>query len=247
MPPRPSQSVPQHLPAFAEKLGLDADDLARVRRDPLFARLDDGALALLLADAAVRRVGRGTVLFLQGEPAERVYLVLEGWVRLVRRSADGREVTIRIFGPGESLGEAVVFLEEPYPVTGEVVEAARLLTIPRRSLMAALDRDPRLARAMIASLARRLHDFVRQVEQLTGRSTTERVAGFLLRYCPGSRGPCTVELPLDKTLIAARLGMQPESFSRALARLRRLGVTSHGRRVEIADPAALRAFLGEEP
>ncbi len=232
-------------PAFAHGLGLDEADRERVRRNPLFARLDAAALARLLAGAVVRRVGRGTLLFLQGEPAERVYLVLEGWVRLVRRSADGREVTIRIFGPGESLGEAVAFLEEPYPVSGEVVEAARLLAIPRRVLVAAVEEDPALARAMIASLARRLHDFVRQVEQLSGRSTTERVAGFLLRYCPDDRGACTVELPLDKSLVAARLGMQPETFSRALARLRRLGVASHGRRVEIADVAALRAFLGE--
>jgi len=245
--PASAREPPADRPsASAHAAGLEGTDLERIRRHPLFQRLDPAALARLLAGAVVRRVGRGTLLFLQGEPAERVYLVLEGWVRLVRRSADGREVTIRIFGPGESLGEAVAFLEEPYPVSGEVVETARLLAIPRRTLVAAVEEDPALARAMIASLARRLHDFVRQVEQLSGRSTTERVAGFLLRYCPGDRGTCTVELPLDKSLVAARLGMQPETFSRALARLRRLGVASHGRRVEIADVTALRAFLGEE-
>lgn len=234
------------LPAFARRLGLSAADLAVLRRVPLFENLPDPELDMLLSDAHLRRAGRGSVLFLQGEPAERLYVVLEGWVRLWRSTARGQDVTIHIFGPGESIGEAVVFLGAEYPVTAEVVADARLLVFQRATFLDRLRRHSELCFRVMASMALRLQRFVRQVEQLAARSTTERLAAFLVRLAATRSGPATVELPHDKVLVAARLGMQPETLSRAFARLRAYGVEVHGHRVVIREVERLIELLGDE-
>ena len=234
------------LPAAAGRLGLSVEDVRRLRAMPLFSGLTTPQLDALLADAVVRRVPRHSILFVQGDVADRLFVVLDGWVRVMRTTREGNEITIHIFGRGESLAEAAILQLGHYPVTGEAVEASRLLVIPAAGFLARLRRDSDLCFNIMAALARRLHGFLQQVEQLSARSSTERLALMLVRLCPNQSGSCVVDLPLDKTLIAARLGMQPETLSRCLARLRRVGVRTKGHQVVIEDVARLRALAHPE-
>lgn len=222
------------------RVGLEERDIAIVARVPLFARLEMSSLAALLADASMRRFSRNALLFVEGEPAGQFYVVLDGWVRLYRQTADGRESVIALFARGESFAEAAMFLDGTFPVSAAVVDEARLLVIPARSFRHALERDNALCFKMMASMAVHLRRLVGQVEQLTVRSSSERVAQFLLKLARDGAASAIVHLPYDKGLIAARLGMQPETLSRALAKLRPLGVETHGSRVAIHDVAALR-------
>ncbi len=234
------------LPAVASRLGLSLEDVRCLRAMPLFSGLTAQQMDMLLGDAAVRRFPRHSVLFVQGDVADRLFVVLEGWVRVFRTTREGGEITIHIFGRGESLAEAAVLQLGRYPVTGEAVEASRLLVIPAAGFLARLRRDSDLCFNILAALSRRLHGFIQQLEQLSARSSTERLALMLVSLCPRDSGPCTIDLPLDKTLIAARLGMQPETLSRCLARLRRVGVQTKGHRVVIEDVARLRALANPE-
>ena len=236
-PASPETRATTHAP-----LGLSDADYRLVRSVPLFAGLAEPALVALLRGAVVRQVPRNGVLFLQGDPASRFFVVIEGWVRLVRSTPEGNEVTIALFGRGESLAEAAVLQLGAYPVTGIVAENSRLLIVSAESFLGRLKSDADLCFSLMASMARRLHQFVQQVEQLSASSTTQRLAAFLLRCCPNESGACTIVLPLDKALIAARLGMQPETFSRAIAKLRSRGVAVSGANVEIASIENLRAF-----
>lgn len=228
------------LERLARRLGLEPRDLPVIARGPLFAGLEPGALAQLLADAVVRRFPRNALLFVEGEPAGQFYVVLDGWVRLYRQTPDGRESVIALFARGESFAEAVMFLGGRFPVNAAVVEEARLLVIPAKSFRRALRNDNELCFKMMGSMALHLRRLVAQVEQLTVRSSSERVAQFLLKLARDGAESAIVHLPYDKGLIAARLGMQPETFSRALAKLRSLGVETHGSRVTIRDTEALR-------
>ena len=228
------------LKRLARRVGLEERDLAVIARVPLFAGLEATGLADLLADASVRRFSRNALLFVEGEPAGEFYVVLEGWVRLYRQTADGRESVIALFACGESFAEAVMFLGSRFPVSAAVVDEARLLVIPAKSFRRALQSDNELCFKMMASMALHLRRLVGQVEQLTVRSSSERVAQFLLRLARDGAESAIVHLPYDKGLIAGRLGMQPETFSRALAKLRPLGVETQGSRVTIRDIDALR-------
>ena len=229
--------------SIARRSGLSLTELDLVRRTPVFAALTPAALAPLLESAVARSFGRQSVLFLQGEPASRFFVVLDGWVRLYRQAPNGHEVTIAVFGRGDSFAEAVVLQTMPFPVSGQAATDSRLLVIPADDFMRHLRANADLCFKVMAAMARRLQDLVFQLENVSSRSTVQRLALFLLRLCEGETGDCRIELPLDKNLIAARLGMQPETLSRCLAKLRRAGVDPDGHGLRVQDVARLRSLV----
>jgi CRP/FNR family transcriptional regulator, dissimilatory nitrate respiration regulator len=115
------------------------------------------------------------------------------------------------------------------------------------SLLRQLESHVGLCRNMMLLMAHRLSAVQQQLEQVSSRSTVQRVALFLLRLGRCQQGPCVVELPLDKTFIAARLGMQPETLSRAFAKLRQHGVEVSGDQVSIGEVARLHALVDGRP
>jgi CRP-like cAMP-binding protein len=229
--------MPQHRNAatFLKRTGLRDDDLVLLQRLPFFTGLHSEEVFNLLADATVRKHARGMVLFSQEEPADRFFVVLDGWVKLSRETRDGHESVIGLFSKGESFAEAAMFESEVFPVDGTVIEDSRLLVIPAGSFRRRLAERPELMFKLIGSLSRHMRRLVQQIEQLTSRTSAERVAGFLANLAKGATPPIRLHLPVDKVLIAGRLGMQPETFSRAIARLRQHGVTVDGSEVAITD------------
>lgn len=223
----------------------EARDVWQISRLPLFAGLSADVMRSLLADAYVRCAERNALLFVQGEQASHFYVVLDGWVKLHRNALDGGESVIAVIADGESFAEAAIFANESYPVSATVIADSRLLVIPGEHFVNRLRANPELGLNMLASMSCRLRVLVRQLEHLSTRSSVERLAEFLLHLCPDGEGQrsASVRLPLDKYLIAARLGMQPETLSRALGKLRGIGVTSQGDQILIGDRAALRRIV----
>ncbi len=225
---------------FERRTGLMVADFAALARVPLFAGLPPAQLRELLAETWVQVFPRGIILFNQDEPAGRFFIVLDGWVKLYRATVDGDVSVIAVLTQGESFAEAAIFDQGHYPVAATPVEDTRLLVVPATPFLRRLKENNELALKMLAAMSRHLRRLVVHVEQLTVKSATERVAEFLVRLCPTSSGGAVIRLPLDKMLIAGRLGMQPETFSRALAKLRACGVNSTGGEVTVTDVAALR-------
>lgn len=219
---------------------MRAPDWALIRRLPLFADLEAGTLERLLAPGHIENAARGTQLFAQDEPATRFYVVLAGWVKLFRLTGDGRESVVHVFTRGESFAEAAIFAGGSYPVCASVEGPTRLLVVPAEPFLRVLEDEPTVARNMLAAMSHHLRQLVTALEQLQARSTTERVAAFLLELVPTDVASTELRLPIDKALIAARLGMKPETLSRALGTLRRSGLEIDGDRVRIPDVAALR-------
>ena len=206
----------------------------------MFNGLARETVEFLLADAWVQWFPRNSVLFLQDEPATKFYVVFDGWVKLFRESEDGEESVIAVFTNGESFAEAAIFDKHNYPVGAMTVDESRLLVVPATSFLRRIESDADFGLKLMASMSRHLRRLVRQIEQLTVRSTTERLAYFLVKMCDANNGPVVVQLPLDKTLIAGRLGMQPETLSRALAKLRTLGVETKGSTITIENVQRLK-------
>ena len=218
---------------------MEPQDLDILQRVPLFAGLGPARISDLLQGNMTRTFPKGQVLFQQGDTADCFFVVLNGWVKVFRVTPDGEQAVMGLFTRGESLAEAAMFMGGRFPAGAEVVEDARLLRVHSGPFMQRLRAEPDVAVSMLASLSRRLHYLVGQIEQLQVRSGTQRVADFLIKLCPARDGPAVVALPYDKSLIASRLGMKPESFSRALARLRGLGVSTERHHVHVSDVAAL--------
>ncbi|MDR5893749.1 MULTISPECIES: Crp/Fnr family transcriptional regulator [Halomonas] len=219
------------------------ETLRTVRQVPLFAGLSEETLGLLARGAHERCCARGTRLFAEGEPADRFYVVLDGWVKLFRDSPDGSECLVGLFTRGESFAEAAMFDRQGFPVNASVAEEARLMIFPAEPFLDTLFEHRDLTLNLLANLTGMLRSLVLQIDQLTNQSTHQRLAAFLLSLCPDDAVRTTVCLPCDKMLIAGRLGMKPESFSRALARLRSFGVRCERNCVHLEDLPALRLLV----
>ena len=219
---------------------LAGDDFALIRRATLFGGLDDAALSEILADARVKTVSRNEVIFIHGEEATFFYLVLDGWVKLTRDTPSGNESVISLFTKGETFAEAAAIGMENYPVNAVATEPTRLLTFSAGAVREIFRHNSDYAMSVVVSMAKHMHKLVGQIEQLTSCTAGDRLVNFLLRLCPEDAEEAVIALPIEKSLVAQRLGMKPETLSRALAKLRRVGVETHGGEVRITDVEALR-------
>ena len=230
-------------------MAVGGEDRETIGRFPLFQGLAPDIVSSVVRGAEIRDCAKRTAIFEQGQPVTHFFGVLCGWVKLFRLRPDGSEVIIEVFGPGESFAEGAICMEGGYPVSGEMVEDGRLLAVPVADYIQWLQEDPELVVRTFASLAVNLKRLVSRIETGNSLNSSQRVAAFLLNFCPPPRpgaGGADVRLPYDKKLIANRLGMKPETFSRALASLRKHGVTVRGGNAHIADLFRLRRHVSPE-
>jgi CRP-like cAMP-binding protein len=222
---------------------MDSRDWQIVRSTPLFGSIPQETTQSIIGNQAVRFYEKDTQLFQQGEVATGFFLILDGWVKLYRLTPDGGEAVVGVFKRGETFAEAAIFLGGRYPVSAEVVTPSRLLRFDGESLRRRIREQPDLALSMLASASYHLKALVEQIEKIKLLSAPQRAADFLVDLSPINEGSVTIELPYEKTLIANRLGMKPESLSRALAKLRPLGVSVDREHVTIADVGLLIRFV----
>lgn len=209
---------------------------------PIFRDVPADELARVAAGTTEVRAERGRLLFQRGDPCVGFHIVVFGQVKLAVGTAAGAEKVVEIVGASMTFGEALMFTDRPYVVSATALADSLLLHVAKETLYAELERDPRLARRMLAGLSWRLHMLVKDVEALTLHSATQRVIGYLARLeDDGGAGRAT--LPAQKSLVASRLNLTPEYFSRILHELAAEGlVRVEGRDIEILDPERLRAF-----
>lgn len=221
-------------------------DLAIASQIPVFSGLRQPVFDLLLAPARVVNLRQGSMLFRQGEPATSFFIIVEGWIKLFRVTPAGDEAVLNVFGEGQSFAEAVTFTSGCYPAMATAVTRTRIILIPADHIVDCIRRMPEVAIAMIASTSQHLHLMISRVEQLTAQSGMQRVADFLISLTPCVKGPCTIALPYDKSLIAGRLGLKPESLSRVFAKLRTMGVDVRASDVVVDDMVTLMDLVASE-
>ncbi len=221
-------------------------DLQIITRIAVFRGLKPETVEHIIAPASAVMLKAHECLFRQGEPATAFFIVIDGWVKLYRITPSGEETVIHTLTKGDSFAEAVAFTGSRYPATAEAVSDARVVRIPADHIVRCIRESPDIALAMIASTSQHLHHLVQQVEQLKAQSGVQRVAEFLASLAPVDHGSCVIALPYDKVLIAARLGLKPESLSRAFAKLRSIGVAVHASHVAVSDIGKLRQLAADE-
>jgi CRP/FNR family transcriptional regulator len=208
-----------------------------VARCPLFAQLPDEDVLALAGVGARRTVAAGESLFLAGEPARGLPLVVRGSVKIfVLSPATGREVVLAIERPFGAVAELVAFDGGPYPASAEAMEDGELLWLDQERLQALVDSRQVLAVHLVRTLGRRLRRLVGLLESISFQEVIQRLAADLLEAGEGG-----VPFALDtNAAIAARLGTVPELVSRNLSRLHQSGMLEmKGRTVVSLDGAAL--------
>jgi len=215
---------------------------------PLFREIAPQELDRIALGTREQHAARGEVLFRKGDPCEGFHVVVYGHVKLAFTSASGDEKVVELIGPGQSFGEALMFMEKPYIVYAQTLADSLLLHVSKSVVFEEIEREPRFARKMIAGLSRRLHGLVCDLEAYSLHSGTQRVIGYLLRAEPepDTAGKVAqLKLPTSKGIIASRLNLTPEHFSRVLHELTATGlITVDGRTVTILDLERLRTYEG---
>lgn len=213
---------------------------------PLFREFSPEEIERVAQGTQQVHVGRGEILFNRGDPCNGIHVLVYGQVKLAFSSPQGGEKVVEIVGPGQSFGEALMFMNKAYIVSAQALMDSMLLHVSKRVVFEELERDPGFARKMIAGLSRRLHQLVGDVEAYSLRSGAERVIGYLLRddiEPEAVDGKLRITLPASKGTIASRLNLTPEHFSRILHDLTQSGLISvEGRTITIHDLEQLRAF-----
>ncbi len=202
-----------------------------------------------VADVAVPRSFRGgEVVFREHDDSDTCYVVRTGHARAVREHADGRQITLATFGPGDIFGELAMFDDERRSATVEAVDALDVLGIPGVDMRALLTRHPEIAVKLVIALGRRLRAANERLARQSFQTVQSRVAAVLAQLVEQARsegaGERDVLLTATQAELAQLAGSSRESASRFLAVLERAGVISQGRgRLTVHDPAALAGYV----
>jgi len=218
-----------------------------LRNLPLFRDLSAGEVERIAASTSQVRMPTGSILFRKGDSCAGFHVVVYGQVKLAFGASDGSEKVAEIVGPGQSFGEAVMFLGKPNIVFAETLTDSLLLHVGKAVIMHELEHSPDFARRMLGGLAHRLHRIVGDLEAYSLKSGTQRVIGYLLRdVAAGQTGrTAQVTLPATKSVIASRLSITREHFSRILHELSDSGLIEvKGRNIRFLDLARLRNYRG---
>lgn len=216
-----------------------------LRKVHLFSGLPEGDLETLARLAVGRSFPKDTPIFWEGREPRGFYILIAGSVKLVKSSPEGKEYIIRLVRPGQTFGEAVVFTESPYPATAVALEECQTLFFPKGPFLKLLASSTSLTRNMLATMSQLLYHLTRQLEDLSLKEVSSRLARYLLEQCQEQHGRVaeglTFALPTSKTHLAAYLGTISETLSRTLARLRSLGAISEDRGlITVRDPLLLQ-------
>lgn len=209
---------------------------------PLFQAMSPAELDHIALGASERHVDRGDTIFRSGDPCDGFYLVIYGQVKLSLVSARGTEKVVELVGPGHSFGEAVMFMGKPFIVTATALADSLVVHVTRATILDEVAREPAFACKMLAGLSRRMHGLLCDMESYSLRSGTQRVIGYLLQD-EGPENGDRVRLAVTKSVLASRLNLTPEHFSRILSDLSGHGMIAvSGRNVTILDIERLRQY-----
>ena len=215
-----------------------------LRKAPLLSGLSTEQLERVAGHAVAIHLDEGQWLFRQGDPSRRFYFVEHGQLRLFRLSPDGVEKVIEIVSPGQTFAEALMFLKAPrYPVCAAALEPTELIGIEAAAFADMLRESVDICFVVMGALSRRLRGLIAEIDNLTLHSATSRVARYLLAQVSADRPEFVLEVP--KGVLASRLSIQPETFSRVIRQLTQDGVVAvQGAQVTVRDRAALSDLAG---
>src|SRR6478672_11463424 len=221
---------------------------ALLSRVPVFEALRPEDLARVTDVAVPRSFRGGEVVFREGDDSDTCYIVRSGHARAVREHADGRQITLATFGPGDIFGELAMFDDERRSATVEALDDVEAIAIAGSDMRRLMRAHADIAVKLVIGVARRLREANERLTRQSFQTVQSRVAGVLLQLVEQAQaegaGPRDVLLKVTQAEIAQLAGSSRESASRFLAVLERAGVITQGRgRITVHDPEALKRYI----
>ena len=205
----------------------------------LFADLSERQLNHIGQHSRITEIAEGSSLFSQGDEVRCFYLVLNGSLKLYRMSPEGKEKVVEIVEAGDTFAEALMFTDRAqYPVTATALVPAKVIAINNKAFKSMLHDSIDTCFVLMAAMSVRLRSLINEIDALSLDTGTMRIAAYLLQQAPPEKN--NFELKIAKSVIASRLSVKPETFSRILKHLHEMEVlTIQGRKVIIHDRDAM--------
>lgn len=215
-------------------------NLGIISATPLFRGLPEKQLKEIEQIAVDRDFNKGEVIFLEGDDGNGFFLIAEGLIKIFKVSSEGKEQILHILGPGEPFGEVPVFSGQQFPASAETIIESHLLFFPRTAFVNLISANPSLAMNMLAVLSMRLRQFTVQVENLSLKEVSGRLAAYLVYLADEEGKEDAVTLNISKGQLASLLGTIPETLSRVFIRMTELNlIEMDGRNIKLLDRSGL--------
>lgn len=216
---------------------------------PLFSEFPERALDEVLSHSHVRQFDKKDLIFTSGAPADAFHVIVKGWVKLYRQRRDGTEGVFSVLTNTESFGQSSITCDAIFSYTAEAATKCEILSISSSFMMHMAKHHEDYDHFLMKFLREQMLEYELlklQSDHATYMSASQRVGCFLLRMCKGqTHGSIDHEFPYEKGLMAVRLGMSAETFSRALSALCKTGVQSKRSHVTIQNIEQLRHHVCE--
>jgi CRP/FNR family transcriptional regulator len=215
------------------------DTIDALKTCQLCRELSDDELSAVAEIVTLKTYPKDGILFLEGDPSEGIFSLIEGKVRIYKATEEGKEFTIHIINPGQLFAEAAIFGKQEYPANCIALKDSVVAFFPKQDFIALLHRLPEIALKLIASLSSFLREYNQLVENLSLREVQSRLSYFLLKEYERIPGEVII-LKMSKSDLADRLGTANETLSRNFRKLSDLEIISvSGREIRVLDPAGL--------
>ncbi len=221
---------------------MQTDIVTQMKGISLFAGVSPEKLNILAAQATCKNYKAGEMVIGEADPIRSFYVVVAGQLKLYRSSAEGKEQTLQLLGPGDPFGLCTAFATDSFPASAMAIEESAVLLIPGILMETVARQEPALLLNIIQILSQRLKDSMTLIESLALKEIPGRLASFLLHLMPknASDKQNAVQLTISQRELSKILGATPEALSRALRKMANDGILSTaGRTITILDQKEL--------
>lgn len=218
-----------------------------LRQHYLFRRLSDESFTSILQQSSLTSLKRHEILFEQGDKATRFFLVRSGQIMLFQSSSEGNEKIVDIVGPGQTFAEAVMFMEgNRFPVNARASSNTELFYFGNKAFIEQLHNSNTLCFAMMADMSTRLKGLLTEIGELTIYNAKHRLISYLLGHINDLKEQPTVKLTATKSMIASKLSITPETFSRIMSKLKKEELIAiEDEVITLLQPDKLKELIGD--
>lgn len=220
----------------------DSDPRTSISQAAVLQAMTDSSRESLLRTASIINLEKNQFLFHEGDPPTSFFIIATGWISVFKQDHTGKRAEIGVFGPRESFAEAARNMPG-YPVSAQAMTAVQTACFKWDRIVGNMQDAPDLSKALTESMSRHLERLVNRTADSSLLVAHERLATFLLQSCPLDGNQTSFQLPFTMGVLSKKLGLTPETLSRAFARLSDHAVTWSSREIHIGDIQGLRALL----
>jgi CRP/FNR family transcriptional regulator len=205
-----------------------------LNKSTVFAKLNKDELKEISSYFKELSVKNNEIIFNEGDPSDRLYLLSEGNVKIVKHTVMGKDIILEIMSPGDIFGGVAVLDNKPYPATAQAMKAVKIIRIMRSNLVKVMEDYPDLKLEIVSYFSDKLRDSHEMLKNIATERVARRIASILLKLSEkvdvDAEGYKKIDFPLTRQEISEMVGTTVETCIRTMSKFQKSGIikTSDG-------------------